>query len=152
MIFHEVSHARLNHLRKRLMRTCMMLPLSVLLGGALWALAATQLPAGTAELVQLILTVAVIAAPFASVNGIIRKQEIEADLNAVVEYGADPAAMISALERLDELNGRNPGVAHGAHPSTHERISELRTLIAPTPLRAREATGEKDSDQGDKAA
>jgi len=152
MIFHEVSHARLNHLRKRLMRTCMLLPLSVLLGGALWALAATQLPAGTAELVQLILTVAVIAAPFASVNGMIRKQEIEADLNAVIEYGADAAAMISALERLDELNGRNPGVAHGAHPSTRERIAELRTLIAPTPIRMQPPAPDQDSDQGDKAA
>jgi DNA polymerase epsilon subunit 1 len=43
--------------------------------------------------------------------------------NAVIQYGAEAKHMISALERLDRLNGRRSEVAHGAHPSTQERIN-----------------------------
>ncbi len=154
MILHEVSHANLNHLKKRLIQTCIRLPLALLTGAAIWVLAAKYIPSGAAEIVQFIVSVAVVLEPFASVNRLIRRQEIEADLHAVIEFGADPSAMISALERLDVLNGRNPSIAHGAHPSTAERIAELRTLVLPTPLHAPRADDDTktDSDQDNKVA
>jgi Zn-dependent protease with chaperone function len=155
MILHEVSHASLNHLKKRLLLTCMLLPIGVLTGGAGWVAAATYLPSGTAELVQFMITVAVIATPFQAVNRLIRKQEIEADLNAVIQYGAEAKHMISALERLDRLNGRRSEVAHGAHPSTQERINELRSLLPPMPLHAslpEDSPTDSKDDQNNRAA
>jgi Zn-dependent protease with chaperone function len=160
MISHEVSHAALNHLKKRLKLTCLILPISVLLGGAAWAYAQHALPAGLAEFAQLFITVAVILAPFQSVNRLIKKQEIEADLSAVIDLGAAPQAMISALEKLDQLNGRKSEVAHGAHPSTAERIRELQGLIAsnvvPFPSTqtpsSQSENQDAENDRGDKAA
>jgi len=156
MIFHEVSHASLGHLKKRLRLTCLVLPIAVLLGGAAWAFVQHSLQAGVAEFIQLFITIGVILAPFQSVNRLIKKQEIEADLHAVIQLGAKAEAMISALEKLDQLNGRKSDIAHGAHPSTIERIRELRGLVetpviplAPT---KKSASTDDDQDQENRAA
>ena len=144
----------LEPLKKRLIHTCVRLPVALLVGAAFWVMTAKYVPTGAAEILQLLVAVAVVLRPFSSVNRLIRKQEVEADLHAVIQFGADPQAMITALERLDKLNGRNSSVAHGAHPSTTERISELRSLIPATPLKAGATVSEKElpTDQGNKAA
>jgi Zn-dependent protease with chaperone function len=150
MILHEVSHASLNHLKKRLTTTCLSLPISVLVGSGAWMAAQLYLAPGVAELTQFVITLGVIVTPFRLVNQLIRKQEVEADLNAVIQFGADPQAMISALERLDRLNGRKSEIAHGAHPSTQERIRELQGLL-PTNVvtfkKSEEKTEKTDTDQ-----
>ena len=105
---------------------------------------------GVAELTQFVITLGVIVTPFRLVNQLIRKQEVEADLNAVIQFGADPQAMISALERLDRLNGRKSDIAHGAHPSTQERIRELQGLLPSNVVpfkKIDEKTEKTDTDQ-----
>ena len=47
--------------------------------------------------------------------------------------GADPAALIAALRKFDEINGVGPKRAPQTHPSTEARIQALTALFPSDP-------------------
>jgi Zn-dependent protease with chaperone function len=143
VLLHEVSHASLHHLRRRLLLTSASVVAGLVAGTLGWIAARTFLPAGLAELIQLGIAAAVVFIPFSRVHRLVFQQELEADLHAVIELGALPEAMISALRKLDAANGRDSSVALGSHPSTEKRISELSQLV-PAPPHQREKPADRD--------
>lgn len=137
VILHEISHIKLNHLKRRLLITIGMI-FAASFSAATLIVIAHLIFRGSIDHPALTLA-AVLGSFFFSfrVSGkLSRKQELEADYTAV-ELGARPQALASALRKLDRLNGLSGGANSAPapfriHPETAERINALRKTHATT--------------------
>jgi Zn-dependent protease with chaperone function len=137
IILHEASHARLGHLRKRLLGTIgAVLGTSFVLTGILLA-AHAFLPAESVGPLRIVLTIASVLAPLWLLRAQGERQELQADACAVLELGADFEAFSRALRRMDSLNGsssdrKDPNAylsPASAHPTTEKRLMLLAKRV-----------------------
>jgi len=130
IILHELSHITLRHLKKRLILTASVIVGFIFCGAVIALLGFAFLPETWARAIQIASTVAAIFFPFRLIKRQIWNQELEADHHAITRFKASPEAAISALEKLDSLNGRDPSYEGGSHPSTTQRIREIQAAAA----------------------
>jgi Zn-dependent protease with chaperone function len=129
IFLHEAAHLHLGHLGQRMKSTLLMI-LGLTLGGtALLVAAHWLLPAWAANFCQLLVPLAGLALPIHWTRTQIQRHELEADAHAVEAFGANPEALISALERLEKINSAQfPGLSTGTgtHPATRLRVLLIR--------------------------
>jgi ankyrin repeat protein len=136
-MFHEISHLSLHHIRNRLICAFGAGTLSVIfLFALIFGLALQSNP----WLIGLGATLGVLASQalqFFLFRRLVRLQEMEADANAVIAYGAPIETLSTALRKLMDLNDQshqkrdpfswlNPAAAH---PTVEERIASVRKRI-----------------------
>jgi Zn-dependent protease with chaperone function len=130
VVLHEVSHIKLSHLRKRLQYTLMAILGSVGVSVVVLTAAFIFLPTPVVRLIGPFLPLGLLFAAVGQLKTRVQRQEFEADLHAVVHLGANAEALISALEKLDVINGERAGASgKGGHPATFERILILKTYV-----------------------
>ncbi len=133
IILHELSHLSLHHIRKRMLSSvvavCIALPAAALISViASIAFGSGGVIAGFATLIALF------GIQIGFVRRVVRRQEMEADENAV-KLGASIEALGGALNKLALLNGQethrkdpntwfSPG---SAHPTVMERVAFVAT-------------------------
>lgn len=118
VLAHEVAHLAQ---RRRLVRVWTLL---TLLGVAL-TLAGAPLWERLPRWGLLAMLVALALGMLAPMLWLRRRHELEADIFAVSQYGAEP--LIAALRKLAALQPRDPHRANDAlHPSLHERLQRLQ--------------------------
>ncbi len=148
IVLHELSHVVLQHLRRRLLLTAGLISGFVLISAVTGITFHLLLPISWAQTAQLITGVLAVLLPFPLVKRQIRNQELEADRFAITHLGASPEAAITALEKLDTLNHRDPKQSAGSHPSTEERIQNiLEAAKNRKVVRLPEKNSTPDSDQ-----
>jgi len=140
VVCHEASHFKLHHVAKRGFMS---------LVGLFVGMFTVILPMGFISILMnitlyknfgltIFTTLACITVQMSFLYRVIRKQEFEADLEAL-NLGARPAALITALEKITEKNGmsrvkedRLSRFMFGhAHPSTDERIAAIQNARLP---------------------
>ncbi|MCM2324423.1 MAG: M48 family metalloprotease [Oligoflexia bacterium] len=132
IILHEISHLRLHHLKKRFVLSSGLILGSSVGAGFLVLVAHLLFPGGKLNFLVGAATVLLsLTYTFQLLARQSRYQEAEADIYAV-RMGASIDDLVSALRKLDRMNGVGPrttgGVAPGpnGHPSTEERTSIVR--------------------------
>jgi ankyrin repeat protein/Zn-dependent protease with chaperone function len=133
IILHEVSHISLNHIRKRLVWSLLGMFVVLLPYILFTVVLAMLLPKEAIASVVLMGVVFAILAQNSFLRTIVRRQEIEADENAV-KLGASFEAFASALTKVTLMNDhsvdkKDPNTvfnAAAAHPTTLDRIEILR--------------------------
>ena len=140
VICHEAAHFKLHHVLKRgcmsilavlVSLFCVFLPISFL--GIIF-----HLKNDDQFGLLMLSTIATIVIQFAFIFRVIRKQEFEADLEAI-NIGTTSAALSSALEKITIKNGGSTKKESGftrfvfgsAHPQLEERIQAIRSGVMP---------------------
>jgi len=141
VVCHEASHFKLHHVAKRGLMSFV---------GLLIGMFAVTLPAGFLGIIvntplydhfalTSITVLGCIAVQMFFLQRVVRKQEFEADFEAL-NLGAAPHSLISALEKITFKNG-SPRVKEDtlsrlmlghAHPSTEERVNALQSRQLPS--------------------
>jgi Zn-dependent protease with chaperone function len=126
VLLHEVSHLSLSHLRKRLFLSLG----AVILSGAFSVVVLTTayftLPTEIARLGGLAVPFLAFTFAFSKIREQMGRQELEADAYAVNTLGADLDSLVSALRKIDQLNGNDSSKKPlGIHPVTNDRIAKL---------------------------
>ena len=135
VVCHEASHFKLHHVAKRGFMS---------LVGLLVGMFTVILPMGFLSILMnitpnknfglvIFTTLACVVVQMSFLSRVVRKQEFEADLEAL-NLGASPAALIAALEKITEKNGMSRVkedklsrfMFGHAHPSTEERIIAIQ--------------------------
>jgi Zn-dependent protease with chaperone function len=116
VVLHEVSHLAFNHLRQRFVLGF----LSVI--GATLSMALFILVAPKFATLGLLISMAM---PFILMRQQNQRQELEADREAILKFGASFEGLAGALRRIDQLN--NPQLKlSGGHPATERRLILIR--------------------------
>lgn len=143
VLCHEASHFQLHHIAKRGLSAFL-----ALLAAFIFVMFPIGMIAVTIQSKEWISALSILSLiinlifQFIFIFRVIRKQEYEADLNAV-KLGATPQALIGALEKITQFNGghdRNEDwitrhVMGNAHPSLEERRDALLTQQIPKSAR-----------------
>ncbi len=150
VVSHEVAHLSLKHLQRRFF-TALSFGIGLIFVAAavsfVIAVKATPPMVGWMGLLGPVLGVVCVFGIMRYLGSQVSRCELEADHHAVAVMGADVEALISALKKLDGINGiplsgRPPGQASAmspltGHPATEKRIELLRRDF-PTPREASE--------------
>lgn len=162
VILHEISHLRLQHLRRRMVLSSgMILAASIATGFALLAVH-LLMPAGP---LNWLIGLGALAGAFAVTLRLLAKQnrfqEIEADIHSI-RLGAGMENLISALRKLDRINNPDSAtlpasrrlLAGTGHPMTEERIKIIRAYFQrhPNQLREPEPIPNPESPDGERKA
>jgi Zn-dependent protease with chaperone function len=142
VVAHEASHFQLNHIPKRMAYAFAAMIISavmVVTPLTFFVTAFTSHSFRWHSSSTAFYIVASIAIQLVLIHRVIRRQEFEADLHAVV-LGAHPEALISALEKITLQNSGTLETAdsltrllnNSAHPTFFERREALRTNIIPS--------------------
>jgi Zn-dependent protease with chaperone function len=144
VICHEAAHFKKNHLFKRAMMSFFSFVVAAVSISFPIFFIGNLIPIGTASrmMVYFLATTLTVIAQLVFLFRLIRKQEFEADLEALT-IGATVGSLISALEKLTIKNGVSRKKATGlgrfiffeAHPSIEERVEAIRTRTMPTDSR-----------------
>jgi Zn-dependent protease with chaperone function len=132
VLLHEAAHMRHHHLRKRFLFSIASLAATATGCSLAFVVGYALLPAPLRGLVALVTPVVAFVAPFMAMRRQIARQEIEADVVAVRDLGADFTGFQSALRKLDRLNDRASGrgrALEGGHPLTELRIALVARAI-----------------------
>lgn len=152
VIFHEVSHLSLNHMRRRFLSTTGALFGSVLAASILLVTAHLLFPAPLTDLVRFICLFIPVLVPLSHLKKQMDRQEDEADLHAIATMGASFDDFSTALRKLDLMNDqllytdqivpirKTPSVGH---PETEARLKRLRIGIERLRLMRRSAQARK---------
>ena len=138
VVFHEISHIRLSHLKKRFIYSSGMILGTSLVAGLGIISTHVLMPGG--ELNGVFAFAVMLAAFMTTFRSLVRQNrfhEIEADIEAV-RVGATVEGLCEALRKLDRLNHieasmpgqRSPTLSGSGHPATEERIKIIRTFYA----------------------
>ena len=133
VICHEASHFKLHHLIKRGAASFSAFLLGIVVVGFPVSLLSTLLfTKGAATSSMVLMVVLNIFFQFSFLFRVIRKQEFEADIEAV-NLGADPAKLISALEKITRFNGgtekKQDSLTRVFLGSGHPSVSERKEAI-----------------------
>jgi Zn-dependent protease with chaperone function len=134
VILHEVSHLALNHLRKRFFFSFGAVMAAITATAACLVTAQLVLPAPAAQWLVLACATLSFVIPFVAIKKQAHRQELEADVFAIVRLGATLEAVAGALRRIDRLNDRSGDQKDsmlllsegGGHPATEQRIIQVR--------------------------
>lgn len=135
---HEASHAARNHLAGTFLWRWLTLALPAAAAWLAGAAAARYAP-GFEFVAPLPAFLAAFLAVALYSTRLSRRQEMDADADAVLLYGAEPEAMLDGVALIDGLNGalQKPKFWESrTHPHLSERAAELRRRVA---LSARES-------------
>ncbi|MGK5084514.1 M48 family metallopeptidase [Bdellovibrionota bacterium FG-1] len=133
VVLHEVAHLSLNHLRRRLTYSGLLLVGTTTVATTLIFIANLWAPQG--ELRNWVGMIAASLAFFSAFRLLgtqSRQHETEADVFCVERLGADVTAFTSALRKLDKTNSGNPfaAVSGLTHPATERRIALLNSRFS----------------------
>ncbi|MCM2276847.1 MAG: M48 family metalloprotease [Oligoflexia bacterium] len=163
ILLHEISHLKLQHLRKRFILSAGMILASSVGAGFLVVVTHLSFPDGSWNFLVGAGTVLLsLSYTFQLLARQSRYQEIEADINAV-KLGAGIEYLHSALRKLDKINGslrRAPEgqpapLQNGSHPATDERVAILRKYFELHPEQLPEgarASPQEDAEDSQKRA
>ena len=142
VICHEASHFQMHHIAKRGFSALFIIVMALVFVGLPIGLVAVTIQSKdwitALTVVNLVLN---LIFQYTFIFRVIRKHEFEADLNAV-NLGANPQALIRALEKITEFNGAGHAedaltrmVMGNAHPSVEERKEALLAHRVPASAR-----------------
>ena len=151
MVLHEVSHLKLSHLRNRLLYSAALVVATTATATFCVFLANLLLPGNEARsFVGFAAAAGAFVLTFRQLGRQSRDHEFEADCHSVEKLGAEVEALISALRKLDRVNGVASApfdplslTGTASHPSTDRRIALLRERFPAKPSEAIPAAEEK---------
>jgi heat shock protein HtpX len=134
VVLHEASHVKLTHLYKRLLYSAVLVVGTTALATFCVFLASIFLPDSDA---RSFIGFGAAAGAFVLTFKLLSKQsqihEFEADMCSVAILGADVESLISALRKLDQVNGKSARLldplsitGESGHPPTERRVAALR--------------------------
>lgn len=134
VVMHEVAHLRLHHLRKRMLYSVGLVAAVTTAATFCVYLAAALMPAESQArgFVGLAAAAGAFVTTFKLLSAQSRLHELQSDAFAVAQLGASSEVLISALRKLDQVNGRSARTMPfatgglGGHPSTEARVEALR--------------------------
>lgn len=128
VIAHEVSHICLNHLRKRFTLSSVLIVATTFIG-VLFVVFSQVISGGGYFWIGPIVALSAFLFSFKLLGMQGQRQELEADLFAVLRLGVDVESFATALNKLDRLNGIQPEVGSNSYPATEYRIRRVRDAI-----------------------
>jgi Zn-dependent protease with chaperone function len=155
VVLHEVAHLRLSHLRKRMLYSVGLVVALTAAATFCVFLAMVSLPKSDAHgLIGIAAAMAAFGITFKLLGAQSRQHELAADACAVGELGAGVEDLISALRKLDKVNGRAPVMI--GHPATDLRVEALKARFAKANSDSapdeRPDSGDSSGESGNRAA
>lgn len=157
VVLHEISHVKLAHLYKRLIYSAILVVATTSAATFCVFLGSVFLAGSDARsFIGLAAAAGAFIMTFKLLSQQSREHEFEADIFAVADLGAQSEYLISALRKLDKVNGKtarppNPLSVTGesGHPPTERRVAVLRELFPENAATGNAANSSDSSDSKD---